>query len=510
MVVGPRYIPGSALADNLDEGNGRAADTDAVPDASRITPPVARSKTADLNPVSLSIDLNAGFALAELKSPFHSIEVDRLGDTRFRVTLAASSVPANRDFELVWMPKLGAAPQAALFHEVREGEHYALAMIMPQRVGSVAARIPREAIFVIDTSGSMEGASMNQAKAALLMALDRLTTQDRFNVIEFNHRTRALFTSAVPVTADTMARAHAFVVALRAGGGTEMWPALDAALGNSRDSGVMRQVVFLTDGEVGNEAALFALIQKKIGDTRLFTVGIGSAPNTHFMTKAAEVGRGTFTYIGKVEEVGEKMQALFAKIEQPALTDIAFDWVGADKVEVWPLRVPDLYPGEPVIVTAKLPPTLAANAQVAVTGMRGGHPWAVRLPLAGGDARDGIATLWAREKIETLTDAVRFGASPDDIRAEIARVAIKAHLVSKYTSLVAVDVTPTLPAGMSSTKSAMPTHLPEGALQEPTLALPQTATEGPLHTLLGVLGLLLAACLCLPRVVGAGSSPRMQ
>ena len=109
-------------------------------------------------------------------------------------------------------------------------------------------------------------------------------------------------------------------------------------------------MVFLTDGAVGNETALFARIEQRLGDSRLFTVGIGSAPNSHFMTRAAHFGRGTFTYIGRPEEVQSRMQALFQKLESPVLSDIELHWPQGTAVEAWPRRIPDLYAGEPLLV----------------------------------------------------------------------------------------------------------------------------------------------------------------
>ena len=183
-------------------------------------------------------------------------------------------------------------------------------------------------VFIIDTSGSMEGTSIKQAKEALQMALDRLSPGDRFNVIEFNSVTRAVFGAPMPVDTATLAKAKSFVTALRARGGTEMKPALKAALTQDVAPGFVRQVVFLTDGAVGNEGELIHLIRERLSDRRLFTIGIGSAPNSFFLTKAAQYGRGTFTFIGDVREVAEKMGALFTKLESPVLTDIAISWPG--------------------------------------------------------------------------------------------------------------------------------------------------------------------------------------
>ena len=121
----------------------------------------------------------------------------------------------------------------------------------------------------------------------------------------------------------------------------------------------------MTDGAVGNEDALFSLIQEKLGRSRLFTVGIGSAPNGHFMTKAAQLGRGTFTYIGDVAEVGEKMAALFGKLEHPVLSDIAVEWPASVTAEAYPQKLPDLYLGEPVVLSARVEGPLTGTVRCA-------------------------------------------------------------------------------------------------------------------------------------------------
>ncbi len=253
----------------------------------------------------------------------------------------------------------------------------------------------------------MEGASITQAKQALQMALDRLQPGDRFNVIEFNSVTRSLFGAPMPVDPATLvAGARKFVASLRARGGTEMKAALEAALTRDPAPGFVRQVVFLTDGAVGNEGELIHLIRERLDDRRLFTIGIGSAPNSYFLTKAAHFGRGTFTYIGDVREVAEKMGALFRKLESPVLTDLSIAWPG--KADAWPRQVPDLYAGEPVVVVAELD-SLAGD--VSISGKRGGSAWSASLPLAAGASEPGIGVLWARAKIEALTDALKGGES---------------------------------------------------------------------------------------------------
>jgi Ca-activated chloride channel family protein len=458
-------------------------------------------------PVSLAIDVDAGFPLARIASSYHAVHVEERPGNRYHVTLADGTVPASRDFELTYAPDIGAEPGAALFTQVVDGRTYGLLMVMPPTTRDAAAnRPPREVTYIVDTSGSMEGVSIAQAREAMLLALDRLREGDRFNVIEFNSSTRALFSSPMAVDASTLERARSFVRSLRAQGGTEMKPALEAAFASPRRDDLMRQIVFLTDGAVGNEAELLRLIARKLDDRRLFTVGIGPAPNSWFMKKAAEAGRGTYTFIGDVREVKEKMTALVRKLESPVLTDVHIDWpVG---VEAYPTQLPDLYAGEPVILTAAFAKG-TPEGSVRMKGRTAERDWHADLPLGMGASDPGIGVLFARDKIEALSDARRNGASEEDIRRETIAVALAHHLVSAYTSLVAVDVTPTAPPGLVPRRTALPGKLPEGLSYDAIFGgLPQTATPAALEMILGALLIAsaLLACGALRRG-GGGSAP---
>ncbi len=492
MAITPRFIPGAPLPTDAgdDGGLGWSPATQDVLDADRITPPLAARADGYVNPVAIAINLNAGFALAQLASTYHPMRIEEAPGHRYRLTLDGGPVPAARDFELTWTPDVGAAPGAALFTETRGGRTYALLMALPPSAATPHRREPREITYIIDTSGSMEGVSIAQAREALLLALERLQPGDRFNVIEFNSAATPLFSAPVPLDTGTLQRARQFVAGLRARGGTQMLPALEAALTGTAESDLIRQVVFLTDGAVGNEDTLLRLISDRIGDRRLFTVGIGPAPNAFFMTRAAQFGRGTYTYIGDVREVKAKMTALFRKLESPALTDIVVDWpAGAD---AWPKLVPDLYAGEPVVMVAQFN-AHASGGQIALSGRRAGSTWGTLMPATETVDEPGVGVLWARAKIEALMDEGRRGAPEPEIRAAVLDVALTHHLVSKYTSLVAVDVTPTRPLDANATTSALPGNIPEGLIGFDQL--PRTATPAPLLLAIGIALLTLAALL---------------
>ncbi len=276
---------------------------------------------------------------------------------------------------------------------------------------------------------------------------------------------------------------------MEANGGTEMLPALKQALHGESSETFLRQVIFLTDGSVGNEEALFSVIQQRLGSSRLFTIGIGSAPNSHFMTRAAEFGRGSFTYIGKVAEVKQKMNELFAKLEAPVLTDITLVWPGVADAEMWPKRIPDLYQGEPVVLAVRLEKMVDA---IEISGNKSGHPWTQRVALGGGAVASGVHQLWARRNIAGLMGQRSRGRSENEVRQAVLEVALEHQLVSRYTSLVAVDQTPSRPDTDALEAKSVPINLSHGWNAGKVFGqLPQTATPGPLKLLIGFLLLIL-------------------
>ena len=198
----------------------------------------------------------------------------------------------------------------------------------------------------------MGGPSIVQAKAALLDALGRLDSADRFNVIQFDSTTSTLYPAPRPSHARRTPSAR-YIDGLAADGGTEIARAIAVALAQPTTPGYLRQIIFITDGAVAAETSVFDEIQRMLRDARLFTIGIGSAPNSYFMRKAAQFGRGTYTHIGDVAEVAEKMTALFAKLEHVALSDVLVDW--PDAVELYPHEIPDVYAGEPLVLAASYP-----------------------------------------------------------------------------------------------------------------------------------------------------------
>jgi Ca-activated chloride channel family protein len=485
MVVGPRYNPAPVVQSvdfRPDGGGWGATSTDPVPDRDRISPPVLDpAQNAPVNPTQITVRLQAGFPLGEVKSHHHLVKIESPDNGTRVIRLAEGPVPADRDFELSWKPAAEKAPSVGLFREHVGKAEYLLAFVTPPSIPQGEQKpLPREVIFVIDNSGSMGGTSIVQAKASLIYALGRLQANDRFNVIRFDHTMDVLFPSSVPADAEHIGIARSFVDALRAAGGTEMVPAMQAALTDTAggDANTVRQVVFLTDGAIGNEQQLFDTITAMRGRSRVFMVGIGSAPNTFLMTRAAELGRGSFTHIGSVEQVEERMRGLFAKLENPAVTGLSATFSDA-QADMTPLAIPDLYRGEPLVLAARLD-RLAGS--VEIKGRIGDRPWVVTLPLANAAEGKGLSKLWARRMITDAEIARTLRKiTPVDADNAILNLALEHQLVTRLTSLVAVDKTPARPDGEPLKLTELPLNLPAGwdfakvfgERQRPSPATPQ-------------------------------------
>jgi len=466
MVVGPRYNPAPVVQSvdmRPDQGGWGVTTNDPVPDRNRISPEVLDpARNAPVNPTQITVRLKAGFPLGEVKSHFHAVKVESPDASTRIIKLADGPVPADRDFELTWKPAAETAPSVGLFKEKIGDADYVLAFVTPPAVEQAEQKpLPREVIFVIDNSGSMGGTSMVQAKASLIYALGRLQPTDRFNVIRFDHTMDVLFPDAVSADAEHTDRAKRFVDALQAQGGTEMVPAMRAAL-NDRglaDGNYVRQVVFLTDGAIGNEQQLFDTISSMRGRSRIFMVGIGSAPNSYLMSRAAELGRGTFTHIGSVEQVEERMRGLFAKLENPAVTNVSVKFSAAWP-DMTPAAIPDIYRGEPLVLAARLD-KLAGS--VEIKGRIGDRPWSVTLPLENAAEGKGLSKLWARRKIADAEIARTMRQSaPEEADKTILALGLEHQLVTRLTSLVAVDKTPSRPSGETLKLTELPLNLPAG------------------------------------------------
>lgn len=503
LVVGPRYAPSGTTSASLAETSA---------------PVLNPRRHADINPVSITVHLNPGFATTGVTSPYHAIQIAHGAGSTQTITLKDGAVPSNRDFELRWRSS-ESSPSVELFGERVRANDYLMAVITPPKADRRRTPLPRELVFVIDNSGSMSGDSMRQAKESLKLALRSLSPTDRFNVIRFDDSMTELFDKPVLANREQIALALRYADQLEASGGTEMLPALRAALVDDtpEDAQRVRQVIFLTDGSISNEDQMLAALGSSRGRSRVFMVGIGSAPNTFLMNRMAEVGRGTYTHIGDTSEVITRMSALLDRLTRPVLTDLRVVTQGGD-AEFTPAVLPDLYEGEPLVLLAR---TSHRRGSITVSGMLDGHPWSRRISLDQTLEGLGVAKLWARRRITDIEVSHRLGQiGEEDAARAIAQLGLDFSIVTRETSLVAVDRTPTRPKGTRLIEEDLPLNLPTGwdfdslfgapapesdrateaSTEDPSIPfdLPQTATTwilsvwtGLAFALVGGLGLIV-------------------
>jgi Ca-activated chloride channel family protein len=449
LVVAPRYAP--PHTQTTVQG---FADARAVTSAPLLDPKLGQT----LNPVSITIHLAPGFAPANIISPYHHIAVSGRGEDR-TIRLTDGTVPADRDFELDWR-SASADPTIGLFREHKDDGDYVMATVVPPADTGRLVVPPREMVFVIDNSGSMGGSSMGEAKASLVHALSTLRTQDKFNIIRFDDTMTQLFEHSVPASADQVAIATRFAQGLQANGGTEMLPALKAALADaaaSGDSGTVRQIIFLTDGEISNEAEMLATLGKDGGRSHVFMVGIGSAPNDYLMSRLSTMGRGTYTHVGTPAEEPAKMTALLETLRRPSMQDVR---VTMTDLDLTPELLPDLYVGEPLVLLGR---GNAASGTMTISGTINGRRWSQTVKLGDAVASPAVAKLWARRRIDDIeAERAMSKIDGDAADAQIAEIGIQHAIVTSQTSLVAIDETPVRPAGETLSREDLPVNLPAG------------------------------------------------
>jgi len=511
MTIGDRYIPGVPISTPYDS-MGVIPNTHTVKDASKITPPT--SKHVD-RPLSININLKAGFDLESIESSYHAIQVDEINNLTKRIKLTNDTTQADRDFVLNWRANKGLQPDVAIFTQQKGEDNYLMLMATPPKLEAFKkSNTPREVVFIIDSSGSMGGGSMTQAKSALHRAIQRLKPTDRFNIIDFDSKFDPLFYNPMPAIYMNIKRGAWFVNNLDADGGTMALGAIKYAL-ESRDirsNDYLRQIIFITDGHVGNEQDLFRVVRESMHDDRIFTIGIGSAPNSYLMTKMADLGKGTFTYIGSNSEVEDKMLKLFDKLESPALTNIDIQFPEGVEAEQALGSLGDLYAGETISAVFKLN-VLPSSLDVSGNSVDG--VYAKKIDIGINNNTTGIDLLWGRRKVEQLMDKYHSNmrlVDRDQTKLEITNLALNYHLVSKFTSLVAVDVTnsrsqedPLIMKAVTKKKKALLLKKSMSATDRPLLeeaklasmvkmsiSAPKTATNSTFWLILGLLIMIIA------------------
>lgn len=468
MVVGPRFNPGEALEGKT--GEGAHPDTTEVPDASRISPPIVGGGMRTGHDISIELSLDPTLPVLDLDVPTHEVDLVE-EDGAMHVSLSKADSLPNRDFVVryrVDQPEVQAA--ATAYKPKAEGNGFFSLVLQPPTLDVDELVGQREIIFVVDISGSMWGSPLGLAKEAMREALGRLRPVDTFNIITFAGRTAKLSEQPVVANQTHIRDALEFMRKASAGGGTHLANAVSDALSPPVAEGRHRYVFFLTDGYVGNEAAIFAgaedLVQglKHRGQrARVFGMGTGSSVNRHLLDGLAKAGEGVSVYVTLREEPTRAVDRFFSMIDHPVLTDIQIDWGELDVIaeDLEPRRIPDLFASRPVIVHGRY--GKGGRSTVVVRGELAGKafemPIEVELPDQATEGR-AIETLWARTRIARFERDLWHGSDPKAEQA-ITDLGLDFNIVTAFTSFVAVDTSKRVSKGDPST-IVQPVEAPEG------------------------------------------------
>lgn len=409
----------------------------------------------------LSVSISAGMPVQDISCPSHKVAIAYDGEMDGVVRLDPSETHgSNRDFILRYR-LAGNRVQAGLLLYEGKDENFFLAMVQPPKRVRPEQIPPREYIFVVDVSGSMNGFPLDLSKSLLRDLIGSLRPVDRFNVVLFAGGSSLLSERSLPATPENILQGIHLIERQRGGGGTELLPALKKAFSLPRTEGASRTVVIATDGYVSVEEAAFDLIRENLGDTNVFPFGIGSSVNRLLIEGMARAGMGEPFVITKQAEAGPKAHAFRKLLESPVLTGISVAFDRFEVYDVEPPSIPDLFGERPVVVFGKWGGEPRGKIRIRGTGGEGPFETSLDVerfrPLEGNGA---IRYLWARHRIALLSDYNHL--RPSDRRVEeVTRLGLTYNLLTAYTSFVGIDTQVRLEGGKPVTVR-QPLPLPEG------------------------------------------------
>ncbi|WP_375770389.1 VIT domain-containing protein [Archangium gephyra] len=427
-LVAPRYIPGTPSGDR--SAHGWAEPTNRVPDADRITPPVGDARYG----LTLELLVALGREVV-VESPSHTLDVSRTeGGTR--VKLSQPHVALDRDLVLSIRSPDTSTPLTTLVTH-RKGEEpgtFALTVV-PDLLGMAGGPRRQEVVFVVDTSGSMDGESLPQAQGALRLCLRHLREGDRFNIIAFENRFHSFSPQPVTFTQKTLEQADRWVSALVASGGTELRQPMEAAVRSVPD-GV---VVLLTDGQVGNESEILDAVMAARGTARIYSFGIGTNVSDVLLKDMARYTGGAVEFIHPGERIDDKVVAQFSRALAPRVTGVEVRFEGVEASELAPAEPPQLVDGTPWSIFGRY--TTPGSGKLVLKGTSGAETFSLSIPVSfpAQSDRPAVEKLWAAERIRAWQNAALVGRRAQSLKERIIQLALAHGIVTPYTSFVVVE-----------------------------------------------------------------------
>ncbi|MGD1804911.1 VIT domain-containing protein [Dapis sp. BLCC M126] len=454
MVVGPRYIPGTPI-----DGSG---DTDEVPDASKITPPIVPPATRSGHDIGVTVEIDGGMPIFQVHSISHQIQKSERGEI-VTVKLGNEDTIPNKDLILRYQVASNNTKATVLTQADERGGHFALYLIPALRYRSDEI-VPKDVVFLMDTSGSQMGDPLLKCQELMRHFVRGLNPNDTFTIIDFANTAKKLSETPLSNTPKNIATAINYINRLNARGGTEMLNGIREVLNfPSPSAGRLRSIVMLTDGYIGNEKAVLAEVQDKLQPgNRLYSFGVGSSVNRYLINRLAEIGRGIARVVRQDEATEEVAEKFFQQINNPVLTQIDINWNGKGEApEIYPVAIPDLFAQQPLVLFGRKQDAVPGELQVNGIAA-GGEIYQQTFPINFAESGNvAVAQLWGRQKIKHLTNQM-FDYEKKSMVDKVTETALSYQLLSEYTAFVAVSEEVRVEPGSKSISVEVPVEMPEG------------------------------------------------
>ncbi len=470
LVVGPRYNTEGVAT--VETSSTAPASEDNLNAAFQQNPIISADADEVAGRVAIEVNLDGGAPIVGARSTSHRMTESWAGPESVKLSLVDGRGPDDRDFRFVYALGADEIGAAMLSHRDQDGGYFTLRVDPPETVADDEV-VPRELVFVIDTSGSMGGGPIDTCKALMRRSLAELRPSDSFRIVRFGDDASEFSPEPLIATNENREAGLRYVDRLSASGGTRMMTGIDRALLAPVPDGSIRLVVFLTDGYIGNDSQVLAAIAERIGEARLFSFGVGAAVNRYLLDEMGRRGRGFSRYVGPGDDPDAAVTEFSERLRSPVLADVWIDWGDAGVREVYPAQVPDVFAGYPIRVAGQF--TNPGEHTITVHGRAGAEEISIPLEVSLSNqptARThAIPLVWAQSAIDHRMGLFDERRSERDggeflnrnaLKEEVIELALEHSLVTRWTAFVAVSEAIVNHVPGTATNSAVPTSMVEG------------------------------------------------
>lgn len=404
----------------------------------------AKPNEGDISQLSVSVSLESSTPLKTVYSPSHAVDVVRDQDKTAKLSYEATKVVPDRDFDIYFSRAAGDIGLSLLSHKPAKEDGYFLVAVSP-KVAVASGEIQKKSIlFVADTSGSMAGEKIEQAKNALSFCVNSLNPGDRFNIVTFSTEARPFKDSLTDLSKEALEEAREYIKAIRARGGTAIHEAMTMALGMAGKEKGLTMIIFLTDGkptigEANIDRILADARKLNTSNSRIFVFGVGYDVNTDLLDKLAEQSRGAKEYVVEKEDIEVKVSAFYTKVAHPVLSDTKLVFEGAKVYDVYPKTLPDIFRGSQLMVFGRY--RGAGRKALKVAGTINGKPreFVYTVELGEKESNEFLPRVWAMRKVAYLLSEIRLHKKSKELVDEVVALGKQYGIVTPYTSFLIVE-----------------------------------------------------------------------